>query len=171
MQEGLERVGIFQAFVPQAWEQILLVPFCYDLNWWLSCGSEDYRRKLSSIEYRNRRWLDFTIEFGYSLLIASWGLLIIWHQPLLIVIQTFWLSVLDIFYCWLHSTWVIQPWVGNFGLGVRSLVVERRSKLSDHPQAHFLNNRTMEVRMLWNAHIGFWNLPKMHAHIEEIQSV
>jgi hypothetical protein len=29
--------------------------------------------------------------------------------------------------------------------GVRSLVVERRSKLSDHPQAHFLNNRTMEI--------------------------
>ncbi|BFI27883.1 hypothetical protein MPTK2_2g14360 [Marchantia polymorpha subsp. ruderalis] len=29
--------------------------------------------------------------------------------------------------------------------GIRSLVVEKRAKLSMHPQAHFINNRTMEI--------------------------
>ncbi|XP_024524875.1 uncharacterized protein LOC9654414 [Selaginella moellendorffii] len=30
-------------------------------------------------------------------------------------------------------------------LGVQSLLVEKRCKLPDHPQAHFINNRTMEI--------------------------
>ena len=29
--------------------------------------------------------------------------------------------------------------------GVRSVVLERRTQLMQHPQAHFINNRTMEV--------------------------
>ncbi|KAG0621180.1 hypothetical protein M758_4G275400 [Ceratodon purpureus] len=29
--------------------------------------------------------------------------------------------------------------------GVASLVVDKRRRLSEHPQAHFLNNRTMEI--------------------------
>ncbi|KAL3678132.1 hypothetical protein R1sor_021088 [Riccia sorocarpa] len=29
--------------------------------------------------------------------------------------------------------------------GIRSMVVEKRSELSRHPQAHFINNRTMEI--------------------------
>ncbi|CAM6082506.1 unnamed protein product [Calypogeia fissa] len=29
--------------------------------------------------------------------------------------------------------------------GIRSMLVERRSELSQHPQAHFVNNRTMEI--------------------------
>ncbi|KAG6554781.1 hypothetical protein Mapa_003801 [Marchantia paleacea] len=29
--------------------------------------------------------------------------------------------------------------------GIRSVVVEKRAKLSKHPQAHFINNRTMEI--------------------------
>ena len=36
--------------------------------------------------------------------------------------------------------------------GVPSLLVERRLKFSEHPQAHFLNNRTMEVRLSCHLH-------------------
>lgn len=40
-------------------------------------------------------------------------------------------------------------------LGIKSLLLEKRSSFLQHPQAHFINNRTMEVFVIVALHICF----------------
>ena len=51
--------------------------------------------------------------------------------------------------------------------GVRSTVLEKRDGVDDHPRAHVVNARSMELFRLWGLteEIGKWSLPADHARI------